>query len=241
MATSSSPRTAAALLLSVVTLSPACVGTGPHGAQAPRHHDDSDDELYDRQSFPEPTTRPPRDPGAPDALPSSGDPARPNVKVELTVVDVISWDEVKIRGGIRGSVVRGVVSLTGWLSGEKAKGAARSKTTQFVVVQAGHEASISLSDPAVRELVGPYAALRVAVIEATPAGEVDVAVDPLAAPDADGGQMTLATRVHVGAGEALVVGGHRSEGEGEEQGPGGAEEGKRRHDQLAILKATVVR
>jgi hypothetical protein len=219
-----------------------CLGGDPHEAQPPRHHDLPEADAADRTDFPEPSTGTPREPGTTDdLLPRSGDPARPNVKVELSVVDVISWDDVKIRGGIRGSVVRGVVSLTGWLKGGASTGRAIAKTTQFIVIQAGHEGSISLSDPAVRELVGPYAALRVAVLDASDKGDIDVAVDPLVASDADGGQLTLATRVRVSSGEALVVGGYRSESEGDGQGTGGAAAGARKRDQLAILTATVLR
>ncbi len=235
--------TTATLLLALALVAPGCGSAEPHQPQPPRHKT-WEDEGLDPWDHPEATTRPPRDVGpAPDdrgagakAPPkaTTAPAARANVKVEVSVVDVISWDEVKIRGGIRGSVVRGVVSLTGWLSGGKSKGGSRSRTSQFIVVQAGREGSLEVQEPSVRELCGGnWSILRVAVIEANDRGEVDLAIDPLVSQH-DESRLTLATRVRVTPGEALVIGGRKSDQEDEQ--PGAARREKR--DQLVILTAT---
>jgi hypothetical protein len=221
-----------------------CGSAEPRQPQPPRHKT-WEDEGADPWDHPENTTpraassAPRRStssaPGDEPARPPA--PARANVKVELSVVDVISWDEVKIRGGIRGSCVRGVVSLTGWLVGGKSKGGSKTTTSQFIVVAPGSQGSIEVSDPSVRALCGDsWSLLRVAVIQAAETGEIDLAIDPLVSPTEEG-RLTLATRVRVSAGEALVVGGKKTDAEDEE--PGAARREKR--DQLVILTATLAK
>ncbi len=214
-----------------------CLGGEPRDPQPPKHHTYTDEEgAADPLDHPEKTTNAPRDPYSIDGnLPRSSDPEHPNVKVALKVVDVISWDDVKVRGGLNGRMLYGVVSLTGWLSAGKTKGASKSTKEQFLVVQTGREGSFSVSDPLWSGLIGPYAALNVAVLEATPKGEVTVALSTSTA--TGDGQATIATRVRVNSGEGVVVGGYKSENESE--GPG--TERSSRRDQLAILTATVLR
>ncbi|MEZ0230921.1 MAG: hypothetical protein ACAI25_20045 [Planctomycetota bacterium] len=176
----------------------------PAERKPPRHTWD-DDEIR-RIDFPEPMG-PKGQPGAaPVAAAKKTEPARPNVKLALVVYDVISWEDVKVRGGLRGSPVRGVVSLTGWLA--KAKSASRTET----VVAAGREGQLDVAE-AVRSLTGGTPGYRVAVLDSNEKGELEVAVSAVGAPGEEA-QVAAATRVRLGAGEALVVGGHRSE-EGE--------------------------
>jgi hypothetical protein len=229
-----------ASLIAVAFLCVSCASSEPHDPKPPKHKTWDDDDGPSKTDFPERTTperttQEPRDADAivlPKKPPAPVEARRPNVKVELTVVEVISWDEVKIRGGVRGSIVRGVVSLTEWLKDGKSKAGSKRGTSQSVVVESGHEASIELQDPALRALVGDCTALRVAVLDANDRGEIDVSIAPLAA-GTDEGQIVLATRVRVAPGEALVVGGHRSE---DEAGPPAG-----KHDQLVVLTATAVR
>src|SRR5262249_54033442 len=82
------------------------------------------------------------------ALPRSGDPARPNVKVEVRVVDVLSEQGLSIRGGVRGSIVQGVLDLRAGLEAGGGRVRARSSTSTFVVAQAGRSASLMLTDDA---------------------------------------------------------------------------------------------
>ncbi|MBI3723339.1 hypothetical protein HY251_05210 [bacterium] len=221
-----------------------CLGQEPHEPQPPKHHAYSDQEGPDPYDHPERTTNAPKGPftNGDDArssidgnLPRSSDPEHPNVKVSLKVVDVISWDDVKVRGVLHGKMLYGVVSLTGWLKAGKTKGSNKSSTEQFIVVQAGREGSFSISDPLWRDLIGPYEALQVSVLEASAKGEVTVALANVTT--TTGGQATLATRVKVASGEGVVVGGFRSEQESE--GPG--RDSQKKRDQLAILTATILR
>src|SRR5690606_37423385 len=100
------------------------------------------------------------------ALPRSGDPTRPNVKVELTTLDVVSSRGLFVRAAARGSVVRGVVNVRAALSAGAGQARARSRTATFVVVQAGRAATIALTDEA-RRWCGPWAALHVEVVRAS--------------------------------------------------------------------------
>ncbi len=164
-----------------------------------------DDDEIRRIDFPEPMG-PKGQPGATPAPAKKAEPVRPNVKLVLAVYDVISWEDVKIRGALRGSPVRGVVSLTGWLA--KAKSASRTET----LVASGREGQVEVAE-AVRSLTGGTAGYRVAVLDSNEKGELELAVTAVGA-GTDDAQVAPATRVRLGAGEALVVGGHRSE-EGE--------------------------
>src|SRR5438552_1931244 len=62
------------------------------------------------------------------ALPRSGDPARPSVKVEVKVVDVVSDRGIAIRGGVRGSIVQGVLDLRAGIDAGAGSVRARSST-----------------------------------------------------------------------------------------------------------------
>jgi hypothetical protein len=138
------------------------------------------------------------------------------------VLDVISWDEVKVRGGFRGSPIKGVVSLTGWLATAKAKPSAEA------LVACGTEASLDVAEP-LRALTSGAAVLRVAVLDADEKGVLDLAVSSLAS-SSDDAQVAPATRIKLGPGEALVVGGHRTE-EGD----------AKKDDRLVLVEATIKR
>lgn len=176
----------------------------PKEERRPPRHTWDDDEIR-RIDFPESTT-----PGAPGAAATPGaaprpraEPARPNVKLALVVYDVISWEDVKVRGGVRGSPVKGVVSLTGWLA--KAKSASRTEA----LVASGREGALDV-DESLRALTGAMASFRIAVLDANEKGELELAVTALASAT-DDAQVAPASRVKLAPGEAIVVGGHRSE------------------------------
>lgn len=166
------------------------------------------------------------------ALPRSGDPARPNVKVELTVVDVVSSRGLSVRAGVRGSVVRGVVSARAALSASGGEARARSRSSTFIVVQAGRAGTLTLTDDA-RRWCGPYAGLHVHVVRASPEG-VTVALGPYVSETAVRGEVVEgAAEVSLGPGEAVLLGGSSSSQEGESRGLG-------RHDERAAARDLVV-
>lgn len=213
-----------------------CGGGAPRDPHdGPRGHDPSAPPEYadDRPA------RRADDPWSIEAqLPRSGDPARPNVKVEVQVVDVVSRQGLRVRASLAGRVVRGVVDLRAGLSAGGGSSRARSRTSTFVVVQAGREAEVALSQES-RWLVGPYQALWVHVVRAGPDGaEVDVApVSPTARP---GEAAALATRVFVRPGEAVLLGGVSEERQGESRGLGRHDEASERRELVALLLVDVL-
>lgn len=172
-------------------------------------------------------------------LPRSGDPARPNVKVELTVVDVVSSRGLSVRAGVRGSVVRGVVSARGSLSARGGEARARSRSSTFVVVQAGRAGTITLTDDA-RRWCGPYAGLHVHVVAASREG-VTLALGPYVSQTAARGEVVEgATEVTLGPGEAVLLGGSSSSDEREARGLGRHDERSEARDLLVLLQVDVL-
>lgn len=174
-----------------------------------------DDDEVRKIDFPEETT-----PGAKtETAPAPAKPKPPErraAKLVLSVVDVISWDDVKIRGGSRGSAVRGIVSLTGWLK--------KGKQASEVAIEPGREARVAI-DESLRALVGAKA-FMVALLDSQETGEAFLSLTPVSGDDAPA--IASGARIQVGAGEAIVLGGHkREEGDPPE-----------RKDQLVVLEVT---
>jgi hypothetical protein len=173
------------------------------------------------------------------ALPRSGDPAHPNVKVEVTVIDVTSERGLTIRASLAGKIVRGILDLKTAIGANARTTRARSRTATFIIVQAGRSASIALTDDA-RALCGPWAGLRVHVFEANANG-ADVALEPFVSPTTDPGEsLEGSTRVRVASGEAVVLGGYRQERDRSGRAIGRAEESSGTRDVLAVLTVTVI-
>lgn len=223
--------------LVVLVLLTACGGGAPRDPNdGPRGHDPSAPPEYAEDR---PAPRPQDDPWSIEAqLPRSGDPERPNVKVEVQVLDVVSRERLRVRASLAGRVVRGVVDLRAGLSAGGGSSRARSRTSTFVVVQAGREAEVALTQES-RWLVGPYQALWVRVVRAGPDGaEVDVApVSPTARP---GEHAALATRVFVRPGEAVLLGGVSEDRQAESRGVGRHDEAGERRDLVALLLVDVL-
>lgn len=179
------------------------------------------------------------DPWSIDAeLPRSGDPLRPNVKVELTVVDVASARELVVRGRVQGGVVRGVVDLRAAFEAGAREGRARSRTSTFIVVQAGRAGTLALSDDA-RRLCGPYAGLHVHVLGASEDG-VRVAIGAYAAPTALGDTVEGATEVTLAPGQAVLLGGTTEEDARESRGLGHHAEREGARQLIVVLQVDVL-
>lgn len=163
-------------------------------------------------------------------LPRSGDPARPNVKVELGVVDVVDARGLSVRASVRGSLVRGVLNLGGSVSGGSRQARARTRSSTFIVVQAGRSGLIQMFDEA-RALVGAYQALEVDVLSAGPDG-ARIALWAVS-PGARGDRIGTATEVEVAPGQAVVLGGYEESREEESRGLG-------RHDEAGGSRQTLV-
>lgn len=208
---------AVALLVAGCASDPQPADPPPPEKKHPPHHTWDDDEIQ-KIDFPEATTNPPAtDPASRPAPP----PAKRVVfKLALSAYDVISWDDVKIRGAVRGSPVRGIVSLTGWLKGAKAT--ERSELS----LERGKEAALDVPE-SLRDLTGGETGLRVLLLDADEGGTLELAVTPLPAAG-DEAPVSVATRVKLGPGEAVVLGGHRRE-EGEPAA---------KKDRLVLLEAT---
>ncbi len=173
-------------------------------------------------------------------LPRSGDPARPNVKVELSVVDVRSSRGLFVSAGVRGSLVRGVVNLRATLSARSRSGRARSRSAQMIVVQAGHVGTIQVS----RQLgpfVGPHNALSVFVAGVDANGAVDLDIAPYTSTTSvPGEQLHGATRVRVLPGQAVVVGGLSSSYDAEGRSLGGYRGASGSRETLVLLSVDVL-
>jgi hypothetical protein len=205
------------LVLLVACSSDPSPETPPPEKKHPPRHTWDDDEIQ-RIDFPEATTNPPAP--AAGTAPAAAAPRRVLAKLALSAYDVISWDDVKIRGAVRGSPVRGVVSLTGWLKGAKASERAE------LTVERGKEAALDVPE-GLRDLLGGEAGFRVLLLDANDPGALELALTPLAAASEEA-PVSVATRVKLGPGEAVVLGGHRRE-EGETGG---------KKDRLVLLEAT---
>ncbi|MEW5852907.1 MAG: hypothetical protein AB2A00_29260 [Myxococcota bacterium] len=173
------------------------------------------------------------------ALPRSGDPARPNVKVELGVVDISSRAGVRIETTLAGGVVRGVVDLAAVVAAGAEDGRARSRTASFIVVQAGSTGSIMMSEQA-QVLAGPYTGLQVTVLRAS-SDEVELALAPFASTTSiPGEQLEGATQVTVRAGQALVLGGTSRQVQRRSGGLGGWSQEDSRRETLVLLMVHVL-
>lgn len=209
-----------------------CLGTDPHRPEEGR-------------------TRPPREPdpaAAPRrveedpwsieaALPRSGDPARPNVKVEVGVVEVASSRALAVRASARGSLVQGVLNLQGSLSASGGHTRARSRSSTFIVVQAGRSGSIALTQEA-QYLCGPWQGLWVEVQAAGPEG-ARLALQAIA-PGVRGDRVGVASEVAVRPGEAVVLGGYEESREAESGGFGRHAEGHSARQVLVLLTVDVL-
>ncbi len=149
-----------------------------------------------------------RDPWSIEAmLPRSGDPERPNVKVEVTTLEVASSRGLAVRGRVAGSIVHGVVDLRA--AGASGESRSRSSTSSFILVQAGSEGQLVVEDQARAWIgLGPTQALWVHVVSAGPDG-VELEVAPVSRTTRPGERVALATRVRVAPGEAVLLGGLR--------------------------------
>lgn len=173
------------------------------------------------------------------ALPRSGDPTRPNVKVELTTLDVVSTRGLFVRAGVRGSIVRGIVNVRAALAAGAGETRARSRTATFVIVQAGRAGAIALTDDG-RRWCGPWAGLHVEVLRAGPEG-VHLALAPYVAPTARPGEVVEgATEVTLQPGEAVLLGGSSSDDARETRGTGGYAERAERRELLVLLQVDVL-
>ncbi len=182
-----------------------------------------------------------QDPWSVDAmLPRSGDPERPNVKVEVTTLEVASARGLAVRSRVSGSVVRGVVNLRAAVSAAGGESRARSSTTSFIVVQAGHEAQLVVEDQARAWIgLGPTQALWVHVVSAGPDG-VELEVAPIARTTRPGERVALGTRVRVAPGEAVLLGGASQSDERSTRSFGGASERESRRELAVLLVVDVI-
>jgi hypothetical protein len=178
------------------------------------------------------------DPWSVDAmLPRSGDPERPNVKVELSVLRTRSSRDLWVRGAVRGTVVRGVVNVRAALAASARASRQRSQTSAFVVVQEGREGLVQISHEA-RPYCGSWTGLAVFVHDATRDG-VDLMVEPYVG-RTPGEWVAAATTVRVGPGQALVIGGVESSDDREDRGWGLHDESSRREQVLILLQVEVL-
>lgn len=216
-----------------LTLVAACAGGEPRrpGGGEPRR-------IEPEYAEPRPAAQAEPDPFSVEAvLPRSGDPARPNVKVELTVVDVVSERGLAVRAGVAGSPVRGVVRARAAISAGQAR--ARTRTSTFVVVQAGGAGAITLTDET-RRWLGPWAALEVHVLSASSEG-VRLAVGPYIAPGARRGDVVAGgAEVSLLPGEAVLLGGSSQRDEREARGLGSHAERSEARDLLVLLQVDVL-
>lgn len=167
------------------------------------------------------------------ALPRSGDPARPNVKVALEVLRVSSERGLGIRWGARGSLSHGVVSLRAALAASAEATRSRSATSTFIIVQAGREGLLALTADA-RRWCAPLSGLHVVVVRATPEGAVELDLV------GRGGGVEAATSVTLMPGQAVVLGGSREERADERRGLGGHEDRTMSDETLVLLAVEVI-
>lgn len=174
------------------------------------------------------------------ALPRSGDPTRPNVKVSLSVSDVVSNRGLQLTGSVSGSLVQGVLDLSASISAGGSRNRARSQTTSFIVVQVGHEASIFFNQQT-RYLIGRYNGMRVRAVNATTQG-ITLELAPFVATTAVPGEtLSGATRVTIRSGQAVVIGGLESSSSRSSRGFLGGSSSSQSRRLLALLQADVLR
>ena len=227
----------AALALTLTALAVACE-TGPP-ARRRRHeiHPEQDDPLLSGRR------------GANDRaddrwsmesmLPRSGDPDRPNVMVEVSVVDSAQASRLDAGVSVRGSFVRGVVSLGGSVRAGRGGSRARTSSSTFIVVQAGTSGSISLTDD-IRRFVGPYQGIQVAVLGVR-GDTVDVELAPFVAPTTRRGQTIQGgTRVSLPSGASMVIGGFEQSETRSSGGWGSTHESSRSRSTLAVLTVRIL-
>lgn len=174
------------------------------------------------------------------ALPRSGDPTRPNVKVSLSVSDVVSNRGLQLAGSVTGSLVQGVLDVQASIAASGGRNRARSQVSSFIVVQVGHEASIFLNQQT-RYLIGPYNGIRVRAVSATALG-ITLELAPFVASTAVPGEtLSGATRVTIRSGQAVVIGGLESSSSRSSRGFLGGSSSSQSRRLLALLQADVLR
>jgi hypothetical protein len=221
-----------ALALSGLT---ACVGSSeprrPGEGREPRRWEESTDRTggaRDRDRF-----------SIEAALPRSGDPARPNVKAEVSVIEVARRGGLAVSGGARASVVRGVVKLSAVGRARSGSSKRRSTRTSFIVVQTGRTGLIQLSQD-VYSYLGGYQSLEVEVLEASPE-RVRLALVPLVSLGRDNQErLALATEVTLAPGEAVVLGGLSQSESAERRGVGTYREREARREVVVLLSVDVL-
>lgn len=228
-----------ALLTLTLTLS-GCMGgppRNPERAQRARYSAYDDDGAYAASSA---TSARSEDRWSVEAmLPRSGDPQHPNVKVDLSVMDVRSHDALWVSAGVRGSIVRGVINLRAAFSAGSERGRHKSQATSFIVVQAGREGMIQFTQEA-RFSVGTYQGLRVLVHRASPEG-VDLELAPYVSPTTVRGEhVSGATRVTLAPGQGVVIGGFTQSRQSEHSGLGHRSGSSSQRETLVVLSVDVL-
>jgi hypothetical protein len=174
------------------------------------------------------------------ALPRSGDPTRPNVKVEVSVVEVERSGGLVVAAGVRGSVVRGVVNLSVGVRARSGSSRRRATTTSFIVVQTGRSGAIQLTQDAYAIIGGGYQSLEVEVLEASPE-RVRVAVSPVVSVGRGGFErLAAATEVTLAPGQAVLLGGFSQSDEREGRSLGRYGERHSAREIVALLKVDVL-
>lgn len=174
------------------------------------------------------------------ALPRSGDPARPNVKAEVSVVEVAQRGGLRVSAGARASVVRGVVDLRTVVRARAGSSRRRTTRTSFIVVQTGRSGSIQLTQDAYAFLGGAYQSLEVEVLEATQ-DRVRLALIPIVSLGrGDRERLALATEVSLSPGQAVVLGGLSQSDTSERRGIGRYGERSSQREVLVLLTVDVL-
>jgi hypothetical protein len=172
-------------------------------------------------------------------LPRSGDPAHPNVKEELSVVDVRSSDDLFVGGAVRGTVVRGIVRTRAVFAAGARSGRASSRTASFIVVQAGRSGQIQMTREA-RMCVGTYQGLWVHVVSAGPEG-VELSLDPYVSPTARPGEhVSGAGTFRLAPGQSAVIGGFEGSRQAERRTWGSYGSSSSSQNTLVLLSVDVL-
>tara|TARA_R110002072_G_scaffold288122_2_gene454199 strand:+ start:2129 stop:2851 length:723 start_codon:yes stop_codon:yes gene_type:complete len=174
------------------------------------------------------------------ALPRSGDPERPNVKAEVSVIEVARRGGLAVSAGARGSIVRGVVNLSAVVRARAGSSRRRSTRTSFIVVQAGRSGSIQLSQDAYSYLGGAYQSLEVQILEASPE-QVRLALVPVTSLGrGDRERLALATEVTLAPGQAVLLGGFSQSESREGRGLGRHRERSAEREVVVLLTVDVL-
>ncbi len=175
-----------------------------------------------------------------DAMLRSGDPDRPNVMVELAVVDQTQARRLDVGVSVSGSFVHGVVALGGSVRAGSNRSRARTSSSTFVVVQAGSWGSISLTDDA-RSLCGPWAGIQVGVLGIRADGTIEVELAPYVSPTSRRGeQLRGATRVRLPSGASMVIGGFEQSESRSTSGWGHTREHESSRRLIAVLTVRII-